>query len=335
MKKRLKKCISLVLAVILFIGTFPAYALADEGAEKTVRPTEPEELLCRFLCEEIQAEVTVYAQDGTPVPVGEDGLHHLARGSYFYSAEAEGYASIDMCPFIVPADAEGDQELRISMTKLDEPAAEQAAKPEPGVGGAPSRTDSAIRVGLFAARFGMYQVFDVQRSPTYPGGTQKSPNPFKVRELSVPLDMDNLSEEDYFYFAGIGPASVTGIRCADGWNTAAQDLDPYTVALHFVKGKTDLELSRGVIGALSNKGFLYEAGGKCLWFSNEKGYYYASVGITYTPVEDGRLVCDENLLNTYKGQSMLKPAADAPRHTHVWSTEAEGNEAVFTCEAAD
>ena len=111
MKKRLKKCISLVLAVILFIGTFPVYALADEGAGETVRPSEPEELLCRFLCEETQAEVTVYAQDGTPVPVGEDGLHHLARGSYFYSAEAEGYASIDMCPFIVPADAEGLSEL--------------------------------------------------------------------------------------------------------------------------------------------------------------------------------------------------------------------------------
>ena len=99
-----------VLLCLLMLGSmFPLGAYA-EGTE-----TAP---AVRFLCDETAAQVTVYDSNGAALPTGADGLHHLTPGTYYYSAEAEGYESTGRQAFTVPYDAAGDQELRITMTPV-------------------------------------------------------------------------------------------------------------------------------------------------------------------------------------------------------------------------
>jgi len=100
------RLLTVLLLVFLLLSIGPA-ALAEEGGEA---------LALRFVCDETVAQVTVYAPAGLPVAVGADGIHHLTPGTYYYSAEAEGYESTGLQPFTIPADAAGDQELRISLT---------------------------------------------------------------------------------------------------------------------------------------------------------------------------------------------------------------------------
>ena len=91
-------------------GIFPGgAAFAEEGGDP---------LALRFVCDETVASVTVYDPAGLPVPVGAAGIHHLTPGTYFYSATAEGYESTGLQAFTIPADAAGDQELRISLTPV-------------------------------------------------------------------------------------------------------------------------------------------------------------------------------------------------------------------------
>ncbi len=106
---------TLVLGLVLLAGVFPGGAAFAEGGG--------EPLALRFVCDETVASVTVYDPAGLPLPVGEDGIHHLTPGTYFYSASAEGYENTGLQAFTIPADAAGDQELRISLTPV--PGAEQ------------------------------------------------------------------------------------------------------------------------------------------------------------------------------------------------------------------
>ena len=96
-----------VLLLAFLLLSIGQAALAEEGGEA---------LALRFVCDETVAQVTVYDPAGLPVAVGADGVHHLTPGTYYYSAEAEGYESTGLQPFTIPADAAGDQELRISLT---------------------------------------------------------------------------------------------------------------------------------------------------------------------------------------------------------------------------
>ena len=101
---------ALVLVLVLLAGVFPGgAAYAEEGGDP---------LALRFVCDETVASVTVYDPAGVPLPVGADGIHHLTPGTYFYSATAEGYENTGLQAFTIPADAAGDQELRISLTPV-------------------------------------------------------------------------------------------------------------------------------------------------------------------------------------------------------------------------
>ena len=101
---------ALVLVLLLLVGFFPGgAAFAEEGGDP---------LALRFVCDETVASVTVYDPAGLPLPVGADGIHHLTPGTYYYSAEAAGYESTGLQAFTIPADAAGDQELRISLTPV-------------------------------------------------------------------------------------------------------------------------------------------------------------------------------------------------------------------------
>ena len=100
----------LVLLLLLLVGVFPGGAAFAEGGG--------DPLALRFVCDETVASVTVYDPAGLPLPVGADGIHHLTPGTYFYSATAEGYESTGLQAFTIPADAAGDQELRISLTPV-------------------------------------------------------------------------------------------------------------------------------------------------------------------------------------------------------------------------
>lgn len=101
---------ALVLVLLLLVGFFPGGAAFAEGGG--------DPLALRFVCDETVASVTVYDPAGLPLPVGADGIHHLTPGTYFYSATAEGYESTGLQAFTIPADAVGDQELRISLTPV-------------------------------------------------------------------------------------------------------------------------------------------------------------------------------------------------------------------------
>ena len=101
---------ALVLVLLLLVGFFPGGAAFAEGGG--------DPLALRFVCDETVASVTVYDPAGLPLPVGADGIHHLTPGTYFYSATAEGYESTGLQAFTIPADAAGDQELRISLTPV-------------------------------------------------------------------------------------------------------------------------------------------------------------------------------------------------------------------------
>ena len=107
------------LVLLLLVGFFPGGAAFAEDAA----------LPLRFVCDETVASVTVYDPAGLPLPVGADGIHHLTPGTYFYSATAEGYESTGLQAFTIPADAAGDQELRISLTPVTDSVPPDAAAP--------------------------------------------------------------------------------------------------------------------------------------------------------------------------------------------------------------
>ena len=184
--------------------------------------------------------------------------------------------------------------------------------------------------GLFEARYSKYQVFDVQRSPAYPEGTQASPQSFTVSSFSTPYGMPTTETEDgWFYFKGIGSAAANQISYNYGWNCQSENLDPYIVELWYNDNHgTDIKCSDGVVGAIGEEGFFFE--GDSHWgyyFSNNHAYEYNySTSITYTPVANGRVVCNRDLLNDYDTGDMLFPDG----YYNVTFTPGEGSGESFT-----
>ncbi len=170
--------------------------------------------------------------------------------------------------------------------------------------------DEAVS-GLFAARYSKYQVFDVQRSPVYPGGTQANPSEFTVKSFRTPYGMPTTETDDgWFYFKGVGSAAESGVSYGALWRCADEGLDPYIVELWYNDNHgTNVKCSTGVIGGIGTEGFFYE--GDSHWgyyFSNNKAYEYnSSLSITYTPVQNGRVVVSRDVLNNYEAGSMLIP----------------------------
>ena len=322
--KAFRCALSLLLSLVFIITLFPA-AFAESGGQP---------LALRFVCDEAVATVTVYDLYGEAIPVQGDGIHHLAPGTYFYTAEAQGFESQVMQPFMIPADAVGDQEVRLTLTPLSVTAGQD---PLPAEGGeqpyAPSRPDNTVSGGIFSARYGKYQVFDVQRDPAYPSGTQQTPEAFSVSALSVPFDLGEVAEDGFFYFIYLGTASQAGVSYSQHWNCGGEGLDPLAVSLHYKEGENDVFLASGIIGAFSAEGFLFASDGRGTWFSNTRGYRYADTVISYTPVENGRVVCDAGLLTSCYVENMQEPAEDAPTHLHNWQTASEKNRATFRCTA--
>ena len=322
--KAFRCALSLLLSLVFIITLFPA-AFAESGGQP---------LALRFVCDEAVATVTVYDLYGEAIPVQGDGIHHLAPGTYFYTAEAQGFESQVMQPFMIPADAVGDQEVRLTLTPLSVTAGQD---PLPAEGGeqpyAPSRPDNTVSGGIFSARYGKYQVFDVQRDPAYPSGTQQAPEAFSVSALSVPFDLGEVAEDGFFYFIYLGTASQAGVSYSQHWNCGGEGLDPLAVSLHYKEGENDVFLASGIIGAFSAEGFLFASDGRGTWFSNTRGYRYADTVISYTPVENGRVVCDAGLLTSCYVENMQEPAEDAPTHLHNWQTASEKNRATFRCTA--
>ena len=184
--------------------------------------------------------------------------------------------------------------------------------------------------GLFEARYSKYQVFDVQRTPAYPGGTQESPTEFTVKNFRTPYGMPTTETEDgWFYFKGIGSAAANQISYHSGWNCQSENLDPYIVELWYNNNHgTDIKCSDGVVGAIGEEGFFFE--GDSHWgyyFSNNHAYEYNySTSITYTPVANGRVVCSRDLLNDYDTGDMLFPEG----YYNVTFTPGEGSGESFT-----
>lgn len=168
--------------------------------------------------------------------------------------------------------------------------------------------DPVATTGLFAAKFGKHQVFDVQRSPAYPGGTQANPSAFTVSSFKTPYGVaTTITDDGWFYFKGIGSASTKNIEYGYGWNCASENIDPYIVELWYNDNHGyDAKCSTGVLGGIAEEGFFYEGDVHYgYYFSNNGGYDYYYSGITYTPDVNGRVVYEVGQLNNYNAHSML------------------------------
>ena len=189
--------------------------------------------------------------------------------------------------------------------------------------------DEAVS-GLFAARYSKYQVFDVQRSPAYPGGTQANPSEFTVKSFRTPYGMPTTETDDgWFYFKGVGSAAENGISYGTLWRCEDEGLDPYIVELWYNDNHgTDVKCSTGVVGGIGTEGFFYE--GDSHWgyyFSNNQAYEYnTSLSVTYTPVQNGLVVVSREVLNNYEAGSMLVPEG----YYNVTFTPGEGSGESFT-----
>ena len=165
--------------------------------------------------------------------------------------------------------------------------------------------DPAAVGGLFSGKYGKYQVFDVQRSPAYPEGTQASPASFTVSSFRKPNGVSSsITEEGWFYFKGVGSAAATGISYGSGWNCGTEGIDPYIVELWYNDNHGhDAKCSTGVIGGITTEGFFYE--GDSHWgfyFSNNAAYEYGHDSLTYTPMANGRVAASVDTLKNYKSR---------------------------------
>ena len=93
--------------------------------------------------------------------------------------------------------------------------------------------------GLFAGKYGKYQVFDVQRSPDWPSGTQANPSSFTVSSFTLPCDASRThsepSDDAYFYFKYVGKASDNSSKYsawADNWQGSDSSIDPCIFELY-------------------------------------------------------------------------------------------------------
>ena len=335
MKENRKRVLSLLLMLVMLVSLLPLSAFADSEQSVSIECNVP------------TAEIKVYAEEHpeTEIQPHGDGLYRLLPGEYFYTAaeEINGYDPVGPVSFTVTDS--GNNSVTVTMTKSsDEEIADDSGDNENngsyadqpggfGSCGTDGGQDTAVTGGIFSAHYGRHQAFSVWSIPAYPTGTQANPDRFTVSDLASPFGM-TLGDEDYFYFVAKG--SVSDVTYSERWNAAAEELKPYAVDLHVVKHSEDGEentlVGRGVIGAFSAEGFLFETGGETAWFSNIKGYPcsapFCSASVTYTPVEGGRLVCDVNLLTGCEVENMAQASAV---HTHDWKLTAEGGTATYRC----
>ncbi len=119
----------------------------DETGENEASDTEETPCTVVFRCEPETAEITVYSQqeieraereqeEPQPIAPEVDKSYLLWAGEYVYSAEAEGYETVEKEPFTVlpTAERENDRkEIEVRLTKLEEIAtAEEQAEPATG-----------------------------------------------------------------------------------------------------------------------------------------------------------------------------------------------------------
>lgn len=158
--------------------------------------------------------------------------------------------------------------------------------------------------GLFAGKFGKYQVFDVSRSPAYPDGTQENPSEFTVSNFKAPFGVGtSITEDGWFYFK---PSADQDITYNSSWGVDGA----YIVELWYNDNHGyDEKVNSGVIGGIADEGFFYEGDSRYgYYFSNNAGYEYGFSGLTYTPAV--RVVCDVDVLTSYTAGSMLVPEGD-------------------------
>ena len=158
--------------------------------------------------------------------------------------------------------------------------------------------------GLFAGKFGKYQVFDVSRSPAYPDGTQENPSEFTVSNFKAPFGVGtSITEDGWFYFK---PSADQDITYNSSWGVDGA----YIVELWYNDNHGyDAKVNSGVIGGIADEGFFYEGDSRYgYYFSNNAGYEYGFSGLTYTPAV--RVVCDVDVLTSYTAGSMLVPEGD-------------------------
>ena len=158
--------------------------------------------------------------------------------------------------------------------------------------------------GLFAGKFGKYQVFDVSRSPAYPAGTQENPSKFTVSNFKAPFGVEtSITDDGWFYFK---PSADQTITYNSSWGVDGA----YIVELWYNDNHGyDAKVNSGVIGGIADEGFFYEGNSRFgYYFSNNAGYEYGFSGLTYTPAV--RVVCDVDVLTSYTAGSMLVPEGD-------------------------
>ena len=89
----MKRLLSLLICLVMLGSMFPFTIFAGADGEAHA---------LRFLCDGAAATVTVYDLTGVPVPVRDDGIHHLTPGTYFYTSvlhqtvSTEGYLHQEM-----------------------------------------------------------------------------------------------------------------------------------------------------------------------------------------------------------------------------------------------
>ena len=144
MKQLLKRFLAVLLAGLICVSLTPGAALADPGEEEgSIAPAEGDAVeesgeiapceepgsiektgaLCSvsFLCDPIDTRVRIYDPtrcdefgDDLEIKRGEDGTWLLEPGEYCFSAERQGYETVEKVPF----STEGKSELCIRLTLL-------------------------------------------------------------------------------------------------------------------------------------------------------------------------------------------------------------------------
>ena len=164
--------------------------------------------------------------------------------------------------------------------------------------------------GKIVGPFTKYQAFDVQRDPAYPGGTQDNPSSIIIKRLKKPCKVTasggyqsfEPAENSYFYLKYL--CKVSSDPAYSSWknkwvNSGGDgDLDPFIFELHYCVDGTDTTLGEGIAGAVGEEGFLFELKNMAGWFFSSNKYTYdESIKITYTPIKNGRVICDLEVLD--------------------------------------
>lgn len=238
-------------------------------------------------------EVSVPAKTSITITVADMSSDSNRRFDYWKITE-DSATGTDITSTILSGDAAKNSSITFSMPAKNiyvTPAFESES----------SETTEMPTGGLFAGKFGKYQVFDVSRSPAYPAGTQENPSKFTVSNFKAPFGVGtSITEDGWFYFK---PSANQTIRYNSSWGVDGA----YIVELWYNDNHGyDEKVNSGVIGGIADEGFFYEGDSRYgYYFSNNAGYEYGFSELTYTP--EVRVVCDVDVLTNYTAGSMLVP----------------------------